>query len=99
VFPAHQVGIRESGLPRSAALRNQSCNGTASPLEVEDDLTLGRLTPARTLTSSFAPTRRIAMSSEPPTTAVPVADSAERGLLIVVLVMVLLGVGAMLFMS
>jgi hypothetical protein len=39
------------------------------------------------------------MSSEPPTTAVPVADSAERGLLIVVLVMVLLGVGAMLFMS
>jgi hypothetical protein len=41
------------------------------------------------------------MSSEPltPTTAVPVADSSERGLLIVVLVMVLLGVGAMLFMS
>jgi hypothetical protein len=41
------------------------------------------------------------MSSEPltPTTAAPVADSSERGLLIVVLVMVLLGVGAMLFMS
>ncbi len=41
------------------------------------------------------------MSSEPiaPTAAVPISDSSERGLLIAVLVMVLLGAGAMLFMS
>jgi hypothetical protein len=41
------------------------------------------------------------MSSEPltPTNTAPAADSSERGLLIVVLVMVLLGAGAMLFMS
>jgi hypothetical protein len=43
------------------------------------------------------------MSSEPiatTPTAVPIsADSSERGLLIAVLVMVLLGAGAMLFMS
>ena len=42
------------------------------------------------------------MSSEPiaaTPAAVPVADASERGLLIAVLVMVLLGAGAMLFMS
>jgi hypothetical protein len=38
------------------------------------------------------------MSSEPITTTTP-ADRSERGLLIAVLVMVLLGVGAMLFIS
>jgi hypothetical protein len=42
------------------------------------------------------------MSSEPIATtpaATTISDSSERGLLIAVLVMVLLGVGAMLFMS
>jgi hypothetical protein len=42
------------------------------------------------------------MSAEPidtPTTVVPATDASERGLLIAVLVMVLLGVGAMLIMS
>jgi len=38
------------------------------------------------------------MSSEPITTT-PVADTSERGLLIAVLVLVLLGVGAMLLIS
>jgi hypothetical protein len=42
------------------------------------------------------------MTTEPLTTAAPVAaaaDASERGLLIAVLLMVLLGVGAMLLMS
>jgi len=40
------------------------------------------------------------MSSEPiATTPAAVADTSERGLLIAMLVLVLLGVGAMLFMS
>lgn len=42
------------------------------------------------------------MTAEPittTTTAVPAADASERGLMIAVLVMVLLGVGAMLIMS
>jgi hypothetical protein len=42
------------------------------------------------------------MSAEPITTtpaAAPISDSSERGLLIAVLVMVLLGAGAMLLMS
>jgi hypothetical protein len=42
------------------------------------------------------------MSSEPLTTTTPthaVAPSSERGLLITVLIMVLLGAGAMLLMS
>lgn len=38
------------------------------------------------------------MSAEP-IVATPAADTSERGLLIAVLVMVLLGVGAMLIMS
>jgi len=39
------------------------------------------------------------MSAEPIATTPAVADSSERGLLIALLVMVLLGVGAMLFIS
>ncbi|MFI5937242.1 hypothetical protein [Actinoplanes sp. NPDC051494] len=40
------------------------------------------------------------MSTEPMiTTAAPAADASERGLLITMLVLVLLGVGAMLFMA
>jgi hypothetical protein len=40
------------------------------------------------------------MTTEPlTTTAAEVADTSERGLLIAVLLMVLLGVGAMLLMS
>ena len=41
VFAAHQVGMEESGLPRSSSLRNQSRNGTTSPFEVDYALTLG----------------------------------------------------------
>ncbi|GAA2538939.1 hypothetical protein GCM10010435_02770 [Winogradskya consettensis] len=39
------------------------------------------------------------MSTEPMTTTAPTADSSERGLLIGLLMLVLLGVGAMLFMG
>ena len=39
------------------------------------------------------------MSSEPITPTPAVADSSERGLMIALLVMVLLGVGAMLLIS
>ena len=49
VFPAHHVGMEESGLPRSSSVRNQSGSGTSSPLEVDDALTLGPLTATRIL--------------------------------------------------
>jgi len=39
VFPTHQVGMEEAGLPRSSAVRNQSCSGTSKPSEVGDVLT------------------------------------------------------------
>src|SRR3954454_5715579 len=97
VFPVHQVGMAESGLPRSSAVRNQSCSGTSSPFEVDEALTLGRMTSHRTLTVL----RRRPMSTEPLTTTTAttaVAASSERGLLIAVLIMVLLGAGAMLLM-
>jgi hypothetical protein len=60
------------------------------------------LTTARTLDIEFArtPEEKPPMSSEPiATTAAPIADTSERGLMIAVLVMVLLGAGAMLLMS
>src|SRR3954451_18076219 len=40
--------MEESGLPRSSAVRNQSGNGTSSPFEVDDALTVGLLRSART---------------------------------------------------
>ena len=94
MFPTHHVGMEEAGLPRSSAVRNQSCNGTSKSSEVVDDaLTLCRYSPVRTLTAPLEEP----MSSEP-IAATPTDDAlaAEKGLLIAVLLMVLLGTAAML---
>ncbi|GAA2538929.1 hypothetical protein GCM10010435_02760 [Winogradskya consettensis] len=48
MFPSHQVGISESGLPRSCVVRNQSSSCTGQPFEVDDASTLGPPAPART---------------------------------------------------